>query len=227
VFPFLILVLCKVDQLAFDQPDKFDFKLAKNDLQIINFLDQKDEKLNSKIIKTEENLLKLDNQVDTLRKYFESKNIHSLLSSNLWEKIYKFILENLDKYLKDSNLFFSISMRYSLCTYIIPLLPTEYFLIFPSFYKILIPKKVKKNEIVKKFIKSLDKFLLRVKYRSKRELLPNFRFIKKTSLKEDLEMIREIPKIINSEPLRLIKWVVEFEIEESSIDKENLQKLIN
>ena len=224
MFLFLISVFSSFDQLAYDKPDKFDLKMAKNDLKIFNFFDEKDQKLNSKIKKTEDAIFKIEDQVETLKRFLNSKNIYPLTSTKLWEIIYDFIKGHLEDFLKNNELSFSIYIRYSFCSFIIPLLPSEYFLIFPSFYKILIPKKFRKNEHILKFIKIFDKFLLRVKARSSREFLPLFNFRKATSIQEDLEFIKEIPKIIISDPVKIIKWLLDFRLNENSLVNEILKK---
>lgn len=195
------LAAAEKDALAYEKPDDHDLLLAANDQAIDNFINEQAIPEVPNVL-AEENILALETQAEALAKHFGSKNMHSVISRKLWEIIYNFIKENLEQFLKENRLQFKIYARYVFCFYVIPLLPTDYVLIFPSFYGKLIPSKFYKNEIVKTFIGALDSFFMRVRERSKRELLPAVTFARHTAIDEDLEMIKSIPEFIRSDPIR-------------------------
>lgn len=217
------------DPLAFEKPDKFDIRLASNDMKIAKLIEQKEDQENlggpngegspqRKSLGAEENKDKLEDQVKALSKFMDTNNMYPLNSRKLWEMIYDFIIKHLDDFLKNNQIQFKIYMRYSFCAYIVPLLPTQYFLIFPSFYKILIPPKFKKNEFVASFLKIMDSFLEKVKKRSSNEMLPAFDFVRKGSSKDDLKMILEIPELVTTEPLKIVRWLIDFHLVDVSLN---------
>lgn len=213
-----------LDTLAFEKPDKFDLKLGKNDMEIANILDQKKDVPLPKSLKVEKNNSKLDKQKNEMRKKFKTDNMFSVRDRKLWEIIYNFIKLHIEDFLNGTKLSFKIHMRYSFCTYILPLLPTEYFLLFPSFYKVFIPTKIKKSEFGKTFLGAIDKFLEKVKERSDKELLPTFTFARAGSSLEDIEFILTIPDLISTDPIKILRWLYDFELEDSKIGLSSVPK---
>lgn len=207
-----------VDSLSFEKPDKYDIRMAENDRLVRKAFDERDAENetqgNLDAIKNNE---KLDNQAETLKKHYGYTNMYPVTNKDLWRIIYEFIKKNLKDFLENNRLYFKIHIRYALCTFIIPLLPTEYFLIFPSFYASLIPPKFKQNEFVGKFLNTMETFLKRVRLRSKKELLPTFIFARKNSSMQDVEFILEIPDLIRNDPVKILRWLFEFELEDSKI----------
>ena len=209
-------IFAKLDGLAYEKPDKYDLKLGKNDMDITNYLDQKKD-VQARSLEVEENNAKLDNQADTLNQYLGTNKMLPWTSRNLWKIIYDFIMKHIEDFLKDTKLSFKIHIRYAMCTFIVPLLPTEYFLIFPSFYERLIPMKFKRNEFVMMFLQAANSFLMKVRKRSAKELLPTFIFARKGSSLDDIKFMLTIPELITTDPMKLLRWVFEFELEDGRL----------
>lgn len=153
---------------------------------------------------------KLEKQAQALRKILKAKNIHPITSHNLWEQIYKYIEKHIVEYLENSHFSFSFPIRYGFCSFIIPLTPIEKTLIFPAFYKFLIPKKLTKIKLVEDFVKSFDNFLNMIKKKSQTELLITVTLKRETNGLKDLEMIKKIPDLVKSDPLKIIAWAFDF-----------------
>lgn len=215
---------CSIDNLTKENSNEYDQILAQHDLEIAESKNRLENETEPVKNTPEQVNFELDNQIEVLKKQLDSTNMYSIKSTDLWEKIYQYIISKIDEFLKNNRLVLSINMRYSLCSYIIPLLPTEYILIFPSFYKLLIPNKVLENELISKFIKLFDEFLEKVKERSDNEFLPKFNFVRTTSGKEDIEMIKRIPDLISNEPVVLFKWLMDFKLENHTIGISDLVK---
>lgn len=221
LIPLALVGILARDGLAVEKPDRYDINMAETDRFYLNSLDHD---ITAEKLKKEEVYQRVDDHAEKLNKLLDSNSIYSLTSSDLWNRIYEYLVEHLDEFLKNGNLFFKIHMRYSLCTYIMPLLPTDYILVFPSFYKILIPSKFKKIKAVSDFLKSLDKFFTLVKQRSKTEILPTFVFKRSGSLKDDLIVIKRIPELIKTNPSSLVSWLFNFTVEKQSLTDHVLDK---
>jgi len=169
---------------------------------------------------SQENILELQNaafqrletQAETLASFIGVDNLHSISSGRLWRSIYDFVLRHLSKFLEDNTFSFSFSIRYSYCLYVIPLPVTDYVLIFPSFYARLLPARVKSHPVAARFLASLDRFLAEVKKRSQAEVLMMYKAVRRARV-EELEILKEIPELIRSDPLKIINWLVDFKLE--------------
>ena len=199
-------------------PDKYDIKLNANDKALAEKMDSKVELKDEKSLEIQKNKDKLNSQVDSIKKELGTNKVFPISSIDLWKFIYDFIKNNLDDFIKGKSLSIKMYMRYTFCVYIIPLLPTEYVLLFPSFWEIFIPNKFKKNIYISNFIETLKKFLKEVKERSDRELLPAFIFSKSITGEEDLEFFLEIPELISTDPGKIIRWLLDFKQENSGLN---------
>lgn len=203
------------DDLAKEKPDNYDMKLARQDSLAARTLDTalgKDmvEPASAEIM---DKIDKLEKQTDNLKKLLGVDNLLPITSHNLWEMIFKYIMDHIEQFLKDNTIDIQIPMRYNFCVFVMPIMFTNYFLVFPAFYKFLIPSKVKNIPSVKDFLAKFDRFLNFIKKRSKKELLITVHIKRTGSLKEDLEMIKQIPTFIVSDPTKIIRWMLDFTVE--------------
>lgn len=211
-FQFLINIAAipPKDTLSKEVTDKYDIKLSNIDDEYLQH--------NKNGIKTVEDVVfennqRIENQVSTLKNFLEIDEIYPLTSSHLWEKIYNYIIEHLHEFLENNQLSFKMYIRYNFCLYVIPLLPTEYFLVFPSFYKYIIPYKYRSTKLVLGIIDRIDKFLEEIKKRETKEILTVFYIKRSGSVKDDLEMIKLMPVLIRNDPIRILRWIVDFKAE--------------
>ena len=218
LFVIFISFCTAVDKLSFAAPDKYDIRLNENDKKLADIMYNKDQLDNDVSVEIQKKEDRLDSQVSSIKKQLDSENVYSMTSKNIWRMIYNHIKEHLEQFLKGRDLVIKMYMRYSFCTYIIPLLPTQYVLLFPGFWEIFIPKKLKQNVYISKFIKTLKKFLNEVKKRSKNELLPAFTFSKSISGEQDIEFFLEVPVLIKTDPAKIIRWLLDFKLADSSLD---------
>lgn len=206
------------DGLSFFKPDKYDKRMAMVD----NAYNKAGENINdpNNAAALEDELdEKLELQTRTLKKHLGLNNAHSIRSIKLWEEIYKYIIDHLKELLKDNKFGFTFYIRYNYCLFVIPLLPSDYILVFPAFYEKLIPPKIKKYPLVKNCLKAFRDFFHIVHKRSKKEVLPAFFVYRTISGPKDLEIIKEIPRLIRKDPLKLLKWVFDFHIEPLGVTK--------
>lgn len=208
---FYIPVRC-IDALARYKPDKYEQKMSRIDSlygdPVKKKITEENEKALDKVV-----IHRLELQVKTLKSYMSIKDVYPISNSEIWERIHKYVMDNLKDLLKDLELRIPFHMRYNFCLYVIPLLPLHYVLIFPGFYKLLIPSAVRKNETAASFIAKVDKFLGEVKQRSKNEVLPSFTIKKTLTSPEDLAFMKQIPVLIKKDPLKIIEWLLSFRIE--------------
>ncbi|ELA41945.1 uncharacterized protein VICG_00962 [Vittaforma corneae ATCC 50505] len=208
---YITFIECK-DALENFSPDKYDLKMSKLDSVYANQQTPENDIDNSVALENEK-MKRFETQVETLKGFMDIDNLYPVTSRKLWEAIYKFIIEHLKELVKDGRLGFTFYIRYNFCLYIIPLLPTEYVLVFPSFYHVIIPEKVKKYPLVLKFLTGLENFLKLVKKKSKVEVLPAFMVSKTFTSEKDIEIIKQIPDLIRTDPFKIIKWLIDFKIE--------------
>ncbi|KAM0680437.1 hypothetical protein GINT2_001497 [Glugoides intestinalis] len=183
--------------------------MNKNDEIILNLIPEIDDEA----LQQEESFQNLEKQAEELGSLMQSDNMYSLTNSSLWEMIYKYIMENIDEFLKGQKLSIKMHIRYNFCLFVIPLLPTEYFLVFPSFYKKLLPQKMLNQPTIVEFIKAVDGFLDEVKSRKYTEILTVFIISRTVNLKDELEIIKEIPRYIKEDPIKVIRWLMKFNVE--------------
>lgn len=205
----LLLSFCK-DSLYKEMPDRYDLKLSKIDQNYLNSTKENTKTTEDTIF---ENNQRLDNQVSTLKNYLEIDEVYSLTSTKLWEKIYNYIVEHLNEFLENNQLSFKMHIRYNFCFYVIPLLPTEYFVVFPSFYKYFIPYKYRNEKAILNFTNGIDGFLKEIKNRRYKEILTVFYVKRSGTAKDEIEMIKKIPEMIKNEPMALIRWIMGFKVE--------------
>lgn len=203
------------DSLAVEKPDKYDLRMAKIDKQYENaFKKPKIPTLPpSKHDEIEQKKDKLDKQADALKKILKDDNVLPITSSDLWRIIYEYIKAHLKDFTKDNSLAVSFVLRYDFCLFIIPVVPANNLLVFPAFYKFLIPPKVKKVPTVAKFLAEFDSKLKIIQKKSSTQLLVTVVLKRTGNIKSDLEMILKIPDLIVQEPLKLLKWLFDFKIE--------------
>lgn len=219
IFYLLLLIsqsLSEKDKLNLEKPDKFDMKMAKNDKYLAGIYNKpKPEETTPPSPSKEAQMKKdkLDKQVEALKKVLGEKNLVSLTDSDFWNKLYNYIKINIDKFLKNGHLGFSFPVRYNFCLFVIPIIPAQSALVFPAFYKFLIPPKVKKIEMVAKFLNEFDGHLRTIKKKSSTQLLVTVYLKRKGNFKEEIEMIRKIPDLIVQDPAQLLRWVFNFAIE--------------
>lgn len=202
------------DELANEKPDNYDLKLAHQDSLAAHTLGMLDRDLTQPTsIEITSKIDKLEKQTDDLKKLLGEENLLPITSHELWEMIFKYIMDNIEQFLKDNTVEIKIPMRYNFCVFVMPIVFTNYFLVFPAFYKFLIPSKVKSMPLVKDFLTRFDKFLNFIKDRSQKELLITVHIKRTKSVKEDFEMIRQIPTFIVSDPIKIIRWMKDFNVE--------------
>lgn len=221
-FVFIASIDAFGDGLSDPRPDRYDIKMADNDRELARAFEDIEKSKEDSNVKAVKNKEKLNSQKEKLKKHLNTDQMYSLTDGDFWQMIYDFIKKNIADFLKDQTLFFTIYMRYSFCAYIIPLLPTQYFLIFPSFWKIFVPNKVLENESVKVFVKSLENFLKQVKERSDKEMLPVFVFTKSVTSEADLDFLLEIPDLLTKDPVKIIRWLSDFKLENSTLNAKDL-----
>lgn len=194
--------------------DKYDSIMDKRDNDIENQKEETPPKdSNSPYLKAIQKQDKLDQQVEALKKVLKEKNLYPITSNDLWAKIYKYIMDHIDEFLKNLQFSISFPIRYTFCVYIIPIIPAEKTLVFPAFYKFIIPRKVKKIPLVKDWMKKFDDFMNIIKKKSKTELLVTVRIKRPNTVKEDLEILKRIPDLVKNDPMQLIRWIFEFKAE--------------
>lgn len=202
--------IISLDTLSKELTDKYDMKLSKLDDEYL--------KHNMNDMKTVEDTIfennqRLENQVSTLKNFLEIDELYSLTSSYLWDKIYNYIIEHLNEFLENNQLSFKMYIRYNFCLYVIPLLPTDHFLVFPSFYKYIIPYKYRSTKLVLSITNRIDKFLGEIKKRKTKEILTVFYIKRSGTVKDDLEMIKMMPVLIKNDPMKILRWIVDFKAE--------------
>jgi len=155
---------------------------------------------------------KLERQVKLLRSRMNYSDIHSIRSRRLWQEIHDFIMANLEKYLKGLEFRISVTMTYSFCFFVIPLRPTNYFMLIPNFFRLLFPRKIRKIPLVSEFLDKFDSFLKRIKGRIDEDFIGTFVITKTLTSSEDLKVIKEIPNMLEQDPLMLVKWLMSFNV---------------
>lgn len=200
------------DGLANEKPDSYDMRLARQDGIAARILD-KDTAPQPASVDVSNKIDKLEKQADALRKLLGEDNILPITSHKLWEMIFQYIMDHIEQFLKDNTIDIQIPMRYNFCVFVMPIVFTNYFLVFPAFYNFLIPPKVKSILMVKDFLTKFDRFLNFIKKKSKTELLITVHIKRTGSVKDDLEMIKQIPDFIVSDPIKIIRWMLDFSVE--------------
>lgn len=205
----LSMISSTKDGLAREKPDSYDMKLAHQDSLTARTLDNDTAPLPASI-EAANKIDRLERQTEALRKLLGEDNLLPITSHQLWEMIFQYIMDHIEQFLKDNTLDIQIPMRYNFCMFVMPILFTDYFLVFPAFYKFLIPSKIKNILVVKNFLANLDQFLNFIKKKSEKELLITVHIKRTGSVKDDLEMIRQIPTFIVSDPIKVIRWMQDF-----------------
>lgn len=155
---------------------------------------------------------KLERQVKLLRSRMHYEDIHSIRSRFLWQKIYEYIMNNLEKHLKGLEFSVSVTMTYSFCFFIVPLRPTNYFMVIPNFLRLLFPRKVRRIPIVEQFLSLFESFMKRIKTRIDEDFIATIVISKTLTSSEDLKVIKDIPNMLEQDPLMLVKWLMGFNL---------------
>lgn len=203
----LTFLLAHCKDTLFPTADSYDLKMAKIDRFNIN-----PPSLSNKLALEDANFQRLDTQVASIAGFTGLDNLYSITSKSLWANIYAYIMEHLSNFLKMGEFSFTFSIRHCHCFFVIPLSPTDHFLVFPSFYSTLLPSRFRNHPVVLKFLDSVGKFLEQVKQRSKTEVLIIYKAIKKMEV-EDLSILKDIPSLIRTNPLKIILWLIDFNLE--------------
>lgn len=138
--------------------------------------------------------------------------ISSLTNEKSWEKLYKHFETNFGDYFVDGKFSIPLHIRYFMCCYIIIFIPGEFAFFYPAMWPELIPDAVLTNEIMKSVLSELRLFQKFVKKKSTKTLLVTFYFGRKNSMLEDLKFIINIPFLIFSDPLVIVRELLSFEL---------------
>lgn len=193
-----------------EKPDFGDIKMSLNDIVIDqgeNLESFKSDSVDS-FVKDQ----KLKEQRDKLAKYLQTDDVYSLTSLDLWKKIREYIILNWPKLFNDGYLSIPLDIRYNFCVFIVMMIPAEVIFPIPAFYTYLIPKSAHKVPILKDALKELERFFAFVKKRSKKQFLISFYVGRGGSPKEDLDFLLEIPKLITTDPIKILRWLLRYEI---------------
>lgn len=203
------------DPLALEKPDKFEIKMLKADRRLSNIFDspKKKHESHTKRQRIEKTKAKLQKQVDNLKNIVGENNVAPVTDFDLWKKLYDYIIENLDNYLKDGEFTVSFVSRYNFCLFVIPIIPANFVMVFPAFYKIFFPPKLKTEPVIAEFLKDLDRNLNIIKKKSSTQLLVTTLLKRSGNIRKELEVIKEIPHLIVEDPMKLLRWIMVFKIE--------------
>lgn len=204
------------DEFKEDSPDKYERLINRKDNKIENRNNEYKPTNEEKIPKFLEALEKkgiLEKQFKEISEHLNVDNLASLTNRDLWNDIYKSIMDQIHDFLKGKELSISFPIRYSMCFFIIPIISADKFLIFPAFYKFLIPSRIKSHESISKFLNSFDKLLNFIKKQSENDLLVNIYLKRNNTLKEEIEIIKMMPDLIVSDPVKIVRWISDFRAE--------------
>lgn len=211
-----------------DRPDGADRKMRVNDRKQL----LEEEQLNASVKSGFYEALDVEREYkgaqDKVANYLgKDAIVSSPTSSDMWKRLHDYIKSHLDELLVDGFLGIQFQMRYSFCMYIVMFIPAEVVFPIPGFYKRMIPAKSKKIEIIRKTLEDVDKFFSFIKEESKTSFIINVTFGVKIDLKNDLQFILEIPKLIKTDPGKIIRWLLRFQIKAAGYKpgKSDVQKL--
>lgn len=196
----------------FDKPDYGDIRLAANDKLIDPKAVENEETLKPEAVKIMEKKELLKNQRNKLAKFLGTKNVSALNNKNMWKKLWKYTMANWDSLAVDGYLGLPMVIRYNFCVFLVLHIPTEAAFPIPVSYTLIIPKKAKEMPELKGFFEKLDQFNAFIKKKSKEQFLIDFTVGKRFNSKKDFDFLLEIPKLITQDPIRVLRWFVDWEV---------------
>lgn len=215
-FVVLCCLFCRASPLLdlglFDRPDYGDRRLARNDKPFSPEALEDASRYKSNTLDSLAKSQVLEDQAKRLAKHLGTKDLSALNNPGMWERLHQYITSNWDILSVEGRLALPLVIRYNFCLFIIAQIQAEVAFPFPSMYSVIIPAKVRTVPILKEFLEGLDKFLAFVKKRSKKQLLIRFSIGRTFSSKTDVDFILQIPKLITSDPVKVLRWFVTFDL---------------
>lgn len=153
-----------------------------------------------------------DEEAEKLKKTLNTNDVDSIGNIDMWKKLHKYLSTNWDTLVVDGFLKINFFVNYSFCVFIFLQIPAEVIFPIPSFYSFFIPKSAYSLPVFQTFFTKLKQFDKSVREKSKKIGLINFIIGKKINSKTDLDFILEIPKLIKNDPIKVLRWFIDFEM---------------
>lgn len=197
----------------FDMPDQADHRLVMNDMKLPEGLASEGQStFRSAALDSQAKRTRLEEQRDKLAKHLGTDDVDAITNEAMWVRLRSWILENMEKLLAQGYFGLPLQIRYNWCMFIVIQIPAQVIFPIPAAYKYLVPKKAEKVPIVKDALRRLDEFFTFVKKRSATDFLITFTIGRAGTAREDFDFILEIPKLIRSDPIKIIQWILKFQI---------------
>lgn len=195
-----------------ENDSSYDSKEIKDDLA-----DEKPNKFEFQPLTQSEDIAQTNKILEDFTQIFQNtydlgNTVSPINDKNMWKKLYDYINANLKDFFVDGTFSIELQIRYVMCSYIIAFIPGQFAFVIPGFYTYLIPKKAYNIPIISDALRGMKKFFKFCKKTSRESLFITFYFGRKNSLQDDIKFILKIPELISTDPMAIIRELLEFRI---------------
>lgn len=143
----------------------------------------------------------------------DNKDANSFMSSDMWDKLLAYIMNNLKSFLKDGNLAIDFQMKYFACFYIVMFIPADIYFFFPRKITKLLPKNYKKVSFLREFVDNFNSFLDFIKKENNDgNFIVDVVFGRSNAAAKDIKKAVELIKNSTNDPIALLRFLFDFEI---------------
>lgn len=208
------------DLSLFDKPDYGDRQLALNDRPFDPAAYAERDAPDSEELRARETRERLEEQRNKLAKHLKSDVISPLTDQSLWKKLRDFLLKQWEVPDFKGQVSVSFLVRYNFCVFLFIQLPAEVAFPFPALYSWMIPARLRTIPVISTFIEKLEVFCKFIKKRSKKQLLINIKLSRKFDSRKDLDFLLEIPKLISTDPAKIVSWLIQIDLKAGGLSFE-------
>lgn len=192
-----------------EKPDYGDIRLSLNDTPIASAID---EGFKSPAQEGSARTRRLEEQRDRLAKHLQTDSISALTDKDMWRRMHKYISANMPAHLDNGYFSISLVVQHIPCVFVFACIPAEVVVPLPSAYRFLIPRKAYGVPALKELLVGVGRFLAFVKKKSKKTFMITFYVGRTDNFAEDLDFLLEIPSLIKNDPIKILRWLLKFEV---------------
>lgn len=204
------------------QVDQNDSSIDDKEIQD-DFLDAKLNNFEIPPLSQAEDIAQTNKILEDFSKMFQEtfdlgNTVSPINDKNMWKRLHDYINSHLKDFFVDGSFSIQLQIRYVMCSYVIAFIPGQFAFVIPGFYTYLIPKRAYSIPLLSDALLGMKKFFKFCKNTSRDSLFITFYFGRKNSVQDDIKFILKIPELISTDPMAIIRELLEFRIKAEGYD---------